>query len=120
MQNAKQILQAMRKLGTQRLPLTRVYRCLYSEDLFLAAYNKLYSNTGAMTPGTEDDTADRMSMARIRSIIEQLRARTVQISSSPAYLTSRRKTEVQRPLGIPNFTDKLVQEALRQTAGSLL
>lgn len=113
MQNAKQILQAMRKLGTQRLPLTRVYRCLYSEDLFLAAYNKLYSNTGAMTPGTEDDTADRMSMARIRSIIEQLR--TERFRFGPARRTYlKKKNGGQRPLGIPNFTDKLVQEALRQ------
>jgi hypothetical protein len=39
MQKAEQILQAMRKLGEKRIPLTRVYRSLYSEDLFLAAYD---------------------------------------------------------------------------------
>ena len=37
MQTAEHILQAMQKLGEKRMPLTRVYRSLYSEDLFLAA-----------------------------------------------------------------------------------
>ena len=47
MQNAEQILQAMRKLGEKQMPLTRVYRCLFSEDLFLAAYDKIARNRGA-------------------------------------------------------------------------
>ena len=41
MQTATQILEAIRKLGEQRIPLTRVYRSLYSEDLFFNAYGKI-------------------------------------------------------------------------------
>ncbi len=112
MQTADHILQAIRKLGENRTPLTRVYRCLYSEDLFLAAYHKIGRNQGALTPGTEDDTADGMSLKRIRSIIAQLRyerfrfrpVRRVQIP---------KKSGGKRPLGVPNFSDKLVQEVLR-------
>lgn len=51
MQKANQILQAIRKLGEKETPLTRVYRSLDSEDLYLAAYAKIYSNRGAMTGG---------------------------------------------------------------------
>jgi len=100
MQNAEQILAAIRKLGEKRLPLTRVYRCLCNEELFLAAYGKLYRNQGAMTPGTTNDTVDGMSRARMRAIIDQLRferfhprpARRIHIA---------KKSGGQRPLGIP-------------------
>lgn len=112
MQKAEQILQALRKLGEKRLPLTRVYRCLFSEDLFLAAYDKIARNKGALTPGVENDTVDGMNQERIRRIIEQLRnerfhfrpVRRVQIPKSSGGT---------RPLGVPNFSEKLVQEALR-------
>ena len=58
MQTAEHILQAMRKLGEKRMPLTRVYRSLYSEDLFLVAYDKIARNQGALTPGMDNDTVD--------------------------------------------------------------
>ncbi|CAG0992534.1 partial Group II intron-encoded protein LtrA, partial [Anaerolineae bacterium] len=112
MQNAEQILQAVQKMGIKRIPLTRVYRSLFSEDLFLAAYDKIAHNRGALTAGTESDTVDGMNLERIRRIIEQLRyerfkfhpARRIQIP---------KKSGGTRPLGIQNFTDKLVQEVLR-------
>ena len=112
MQNAEQILQAMRKLGEKRTPLTRVYRCLFSEDLFPAAYDKIARNRGALTPGTEDDTADGMNIERIRKIIEQLRSERFRFH--PARRIHRpKKSGGTRPLGLPNFSDKLVQEVLR-------
>ena len=112
MQKAEQILQAVQKMGEKRIPLTRVYRSLFSEDLFLAAYDKIARNRGALTAGTENDTADGMNLERIRRIIEHLRyerfkfhpARRIQIP---------KKSGGTRPLGIQNFTDKLVQEVLR-------
>lgn len=112
MQTAEHIRQAIRKLGEKRIPLTRAYRCLFSEDLFLAAYDKIARNQGALTPGSENDTADGMSLKRIRALIEQLRherfnfrpARRIHIPKSSGG---------SRPLGLPNFSDKLVQEALR-------
>jgi len=112
MQKAEQILQAMRKMGEKHIPLTRVYRCLYSQDMFLVAYGKIARNKGALTPGTEDDTADGTSLERINKIIEQLRyerfrfrpVRRIQIP---------KKSKGTRPLGIPNFSEKLVQEVLR-------
>ena len=66
MQTAEHILQAMRKLGEKRMPLTRVYRSLYSEDLFLSAYDKIARNQGALTAGVDNDTVDGMNLGRIR------------------------------------------------------
>src|SRR5512142_1508786 len=108
MQKANQILQAIRKLGEKRQPLTRVYRCLFSEDLFLAAYAKIYKNQGILTPGTEDDTADDMSLQRIRTIIGALRKETFRFRPSRRVNVPKKKGNGTRPLGLPYFTEKLV------------
>lgn len=113
MQKANQILQAIRKLGEKRLPLTRVYRCLFSEDLFLAAYAKIYKNQGILTPGTEDDTADDMSLDRIQRIIDALRQEQFKFRPSRRTYVPKKSGNGTRPLGLPNFTEKLVQEVLR-------
>jgi group II intron reverse transcriptase/maturase len=112
MQTADQILQAIRKLGEKRLPLTRIYRCLFSEDMFFAAYAKIYKNQGALTPGSSNDTADGISIQDIRNIIALLRYERfdfepVRRSHAP------KKSGGKRPLGLPDFTDKLVQEVMR-------
>jgi group II intron reverse transcriptase/maturase len=112
MQNAEQILQAMRKLGEKRIPLTRVYRSLYSEDLFLAAYDKIARNQGALTLGTENDTVDGMSLERIRNIIQKLRNEQFRFRPSRR-IQIPKKSGGSRPLSIPNFSEKLVQEVLR-------
>ena len=69
MQTADQILQAIRKLGEQRQPLTRIYRCLYNPHLYLAAYNKIYRNQGALTPGTANETVDGSSSPRTLGLL---------------------------------------------------
>jgi group II intron reverse transcriptase/maturase len=112
MQKSHEVLQAIRKLGVKRIPLTRVYRCLLNEQLFLTAYSKIYCNQGALTPGTEDDTMDGMSVGRIRNLIELLRHE--QFYPRPNRRTrAPKKSGGTRPLGIPNGSEKLVQEVLR-------
>ncbi len=112
MQRAEHILRAVRKMGEKRLPLTRVYRCLYSEDLFLTAYDKIGRNKGALTPGTEPDTADGTNLKRIRGIIEKLRYERFRFRPSRRTQVPKKRGGT-RPLGIPNFSEKLVQEVLR-------
>lgn len=112
MQKAHQVLQAIRKLGEKRLPLTRVYRCLFNPELYLMAYAKIYRNQGATTPGTVEDTADGMSMGRIEVIIDALRSERFTFRPSRRGYVDK-KNGGKRPLGLPNFTEKLVQEVLR-------
>ncbi len=112
MQTADQILQAIRKLGEQRQPLTRIYRSLFNPQLYLAAYHKLSRNQGALTPGSENDTVDGMSLKRIRKLIADLREE--QFRFRPARrIHIPKKSGGSRPLGLPNFTEKLIQEVLR-------
>lgn len=112
MQKTHEILQAVRKLGSKGLPLTRVYRCLYNPNMYLTAYSKIYSNQGAVTPGIDDDTMDGMSLERIHNLTEVMKQE--KFHPRPARRGyAPKKSGGKRPLGLPNGTDKLVQEALR-------
>ena len=91
---------------------TRLYRLLYNEELFYIAYQNIYAKQGNMTKGIDDNTVDDMSNQRIVSIIEALRDETY--SPKPVRRTYiKKKNGKLRPLGIPTFDDKLVQEVVR-------
>ena len=112
MRTAETVLNVIRDRGERGLPLEDIYRQLYNRDLYLRAYGRLYRNRGAMTKGVTAETVDGMSMAKIDRIIEALRferyrwtpVRRVHIPKSNG------KT---RPLGIPTWSDKLLQEVIR-------
>lgn len=53
---------------------TRLFRYLLREDIYFAAYQKLYANSGAMTPGSDNDTADGFSAEYVHELIEELRS----------------------------------------------
>lgn len=93
---------------------TKLYRYLLRPDLYYIAYQNLYSNKGAGTKGVDNDTADGFSEEKINRIIKSLSDETYQ--PKPArreYIQKKRNSKKKRPLGIPVFTDKLVQEVLR-------
>ena len=73
MQDARVYLGLVRERGKKGLPITRVYRQLYNRDLYLIAYGKIYSNAGATTQGTTQETVESMSLAKIDAIINALR-----------------------------------------------
>ena len=112
MRNADTILGLIRERGSKGLPLERVYKLLYEKDLYLKAYGKIYGNKGAMTHGVTDETPDGMSLDKIDAVIEALRYERYQ------WLPARRvsipkKNGKKRPLGMPVWSDKLLQEVLR-------
>lgn len=91
---------------------TRLYRYLLRPDLYFIAYKKLYSNNGASTKGVNDDTADGFSEDKIAKIIASLADESYM--PNPSRRTYLKKANGKmRPLGIPTFTDKLIQEVLR-------
>jgi group II intron reverse transcriptase/maturase len=112
MLKAEKTLRAINKLGEKNIPLTRVYRCLFDEELYLLAYGKLYKNKGALTAGVTDETIDGMNLKRIREIIELMRDE--RFNFNPARRTYvPKKNKGKRPLGLPTFSDKIVQEVVR-------
>jgi len=93
---------------------TRLYRYLLRPDLYYAAYKNLYANKGAGTKGINDDTADGFSEEKINKLIQSLQ--NEEYAPNPvrrAYIPKKQGSSKKRPLGVPTFTDKLVQEVLR-------
>ena len=92
---------------------TRLFRYMLRPDIYFIAYKNLYANNGASTPGVdESDTADGFSEERIDNIIEALRNNTYYPKPVRRVYINKRNGK-KRPLGLPTFTDKLVQEVLR-------
>jgi group II intron reverse transcriptase/maturase len=112
MRDAETVLGVIRDRGERGLPLEDIYRQLFNPELYLRAYGRLYSNQGAMTRGTTAETVDGMSLAKIKALIDDVRherhrwtpVRRVNIPKGDG------KT---RPLGIPTWSDKLLQEVIR-------
>lgn len=90
----------------------RIYRLLYNPEMYYTAYQKIYSKQGNMTKGSDSRTIDGMSMKRIDALIKTLRDE----SYHPAPARRKyipKKNGKKRPLGIPSFDDKLLQEVIR-------
>ncbi|ERI04852.1 reverse transcriptase/maturase family protein [Aneurinibacillus aneurinilyticus] len=91
----------------------RLYRNLYNPHFYLEAYAKIYANEGNMTAGTDGKTIDGMNIERVNQIIARLQDFSYQ--PQPAKRTYiPKKNGGKRPLGIPSFDDKLVQEVVRR------
>ena len=91
---------------------TRLYRYLLREDIYYAAYQKLYVNRGALTRGTDDDTADGFSERYVQALIQDLKDGSYRAKPVRREYIEK-KNGGRRPLGIPSFRDKLLQEAVR-------
>jgi group II intron reverse transcriptase/maturase len=92
---------------------TRLYRYLLREDAYYTAYRNLYANRGASTGGIDDDTADGFGREYIRNIIDDLRDLTYEPKPVRRKHIPKQNSTVTRPIGIPTFRDKLVQEVIR-------
>jgi group II intron reverse transcriptase/maturase len=112
MRNADTILAVIRERGAQGLPLERVYRLLFNRDLYLRAYARLYTNKGAMTRGTTPETIDGMSLEKIDRLIDTLRSERYRWTPVRRVYIPKSNGKT-RPLGLPSWSDKLVQEVLR-------
>lgn len=90
----------------------RLYRILFNEELFYVAYQKIASNGGSTTKGSDGRSIDEMSLARIETLIASLKDESYQPHPSRRVHIPKKNGKT-RPLGIPAFEDKLVQEIVR-------
>ena len=112
MRDAETILGIIHERGRRGLPLKDAYRQLFQPALYLRAYGRIYGNHGAMTPGPTAETVDGMSLAKIEKLIDAVRHERYR-------WTPVRRTYIpkangkKRPLGIPTWSDKQLQEVVR-------
>lgn len=112
MRNAETLLEIIQERGRRKLPLEDIYRQLYNRDLYLRAYGRLYHNDGAMTPGSTTETVDAMSLEKIDAIIATLRSERYRWTPVRRTFIPK-KNQKMRPLGLPTWSDKLLQEVIR-------
>ena len=112
MRNAETVLGIIQQRGKQGKPLERIYRHLFNKDLYLLAYGKISKNDGALTPGVTGKTVDGMKMEDIDAIIEALRFERYRWTPVRRVYIPKPNGK-KRPLGIPEWSDKLVQEVIR-------
>ncbi len=109
---AETVLNIIRERGQQGLPLEGIYRLLYNPELYLRAYAKLSSNKGAITPGATTETVDGMSLEKIDTIIAALRYERYRWTPVRRTYIPKKNRKL-RPLGLPAWSDKLLQEVIR-------
>lgn len=85
---------------------------LFNPELYLVAYAKLYRNDGAMTPGSDGETVDGMSVKKIEGIIAQLRNERYRWNPTRRVYIPKKNGKM-RPLSVPSWSDKLLQEVMR-------
>ncbi len=104
-------------------PITHqnIYDLTISKDLLRISYNKLKSNKGAMTPGTTQSTVDGLSEGRITKLHQDLKTGTFKWNPTNRIEIPKpgRAKGITRPLGLPDFTDKLVQNNITLILNSI-
>jgi group II intron reverse transcriptase/maturase len=105
-------LDVIRNASKEGKIITDCYRLMYKKELWIKAYAKLYPNSGNLTKGTTEETIDGFSLQKIDEIIEELKAGTFRFAPVRRVYIPKANGK-KRPLGVPNFKDKLVQEVMR-------
>jgi len=113
MRPATTILGIIQERGKKGLPLERAYRLLFQRDLYLMAYGKIYRNAGAATRGSTSETVDEMSLQKRDTIIEALRSERYRWTPARRVSIEKKNSTKKRPLSMPTWSDKLLQEGIR-------
>jgi group II intron reverse transcriptase/maturase len=80
--------------------------------MYYVAYQHIYAKPGNMTAGSDGKTIDEMSLTRIEQLITSLKDESYQPQPSRRVYIPKKNGKM-RPLGVPTFNDKLVQEVVR-------
>jgi len=96
----------------------RLYRNLFNKDFYIKAYDRIYGNEGNMTSGVDNTTIDGFNIEIVEKIIETMRAERYYPKPVKRVYIPKEKGK-KRPLGVPSFKDKLIQEVIRQMLESI-
>jgi len=112
-QRAIQRLEVIRQLNARSGWTNRsLYKLMFSSELYVLAYERIKSEPGNMTPGTDHETLDGFSMDEINQLVQEMR--TEKYQCKPVRRTYIPKSNGKmRKLGIPSTRDKVVQEVIR-------
>ena len=107
MQEAAVVLGVLRVRGRKGLPLTQLYRQMFSKNLYLPAYGSICSGQGAVTPGASEETAGGMSGKKTGQITELMRHERYRFAPARRIYIPEKNGKL-RPPRPPSWSDKLV------------
>jgi len=89
-----------------------LYQLICSKDLLFKAYRNIRSNPGGMTPGVDNLTMDGINEEFFDELIKELMTDKFKFTSVKRVYIPKANGKT-RPLGIPTYKDKIVQESIR-------
>ena len=113
MQTTENVIKVMHSLGEKQMPITRAYRQMYNENLYISAYSRLYANEGALTPGVTDETVDGMNMSKIKQIIAELKTETYRWKPVRRNYVQRKDGRIGHDGSSERYTRVLLQDVIR-------
>src|SRR5690554_1616922 len=107
-------IEEIRKLNASRSNWVNknLYRLMYKRDLYIVAYERIKSNAGNMTKGSDGTTIDGFSLETIDRLIKSMRDETFKFKGARRVEIPKANGKT-RPLGIAPPRDKVVQEVMR-------
>lgn len=117
-----EVLNTLYKLNKKNLNKKNdnLIKIISDPDVLSTAYENLKSNTGIMSKGANTkDTPDGWNYERLKKLSDNIRNGKFVWSPIKRILIPKPNNKKLRPLGIPNFTDKLVQESIRIVLNSI-
>jgi group II intron reverse transcriptase/maturase len=108
----KVLIELSKQAQDKNYQFERIYRIMCNEKMYIKAYSNIYANKGSATKGVDNETADGFNEDKVTRIIDTLKDESYQ--ANPVKRTYiPKKNGKTRPLGIPNFDDRIVQEVCR-------
>lgn len=108
-------LSVIQKLSKEKGPTwvhKDLFRILRKDDIWVAAYENIKGNKGALTPGITSGTLDGTSMAKLQKLRDSVLDESYKFKPVKQIFIPKADGR-RRPLGLPTPNDKLVQEVLR-------
>ena len=96
-----------------------LYSLLYKKELLIQALGNIEKNKGRLTKGIDNTTIDGNSIKLIEELAEELKNGTfkfkpvLRVEVPKPKLLKPGEPKKMRPLGLPTFKDKIVQESIR-------
>lgn len=91
MRNPAQILNSLAiHSSVSEYRYERLYRLFFNEQMFFAAYQRIYAKPGNMTAGTDGRTIDQMNIRKIEALLRASEMRAINPIPQKEYTSPKR------------------------------